>query len=192
MKQNIEFKKDCMLSSKAEEITEIEITNDYKVLDNEVEGHFNLVGKLKYSKTSIYDEDFSFTIPFTIALNPSIIKESIDLKIDDFDYLLDSDVLKVTINMLMNYEKEEEKIVEEIIDDIPLYKEEEKEESPLEEVVNDLETNDEVFKYKVYVVKSEDTLESIAIKYNVSVEDIKSYNENVSEGVKLIIPIYEN
>ena len=49
-------------------------------------------------------------------------------------------------------------------------------------------------KYKVYIMRSEDTLESILVKYNVTMDEIKEYNDidNINIGSKIVIPYNKN
>ncbi|MCI8330758.1 MAG: LysM peptidoglycan-binding domain-containing protein, partial [Bacilli bacterium] len=55
-------------------------------------------------------------------------------------------------------------------------------------------TEESFYKYKIYIMRSEDTIESIAIKYNVTLDDLKEYNDlsNISIGDKIIIPFIQN
>ena len=52
--------------------------------------------------------------------------------------------------------------------------------------------NDEkkYYKYKVYIVRPNDTLDSICNKYNITINELKEYNntENINIGDKIIIP----
>lgn len=52
--------------------------------------------------------------------------------------------------------------------------------------------NDEkkYYKYKVYIIRQNDTLDSICNKYNITINELKEYNniENINIGDKLIIP----
>lgn len=52
--------------------------------------------------------------------------------------------------------------------------------------------NDEkkYYKYKVYIIRQNDTIDSICNKYNISINELKEYNniENINIGDKLIIP----
>jgi len=55
--------------------------------------------------------------------------------------------------------------------------------------------NAETFKtYSVYIVKDEDTIDSIMIKYNVSKEDLEEYNNlsDIKIGSKVVIPNSKN
>ena len=212
MNQILEFKKDCIMKTYVEEITNITLTHDYKVLDDTVEGYFDVSGSYKMSKSSVQTEEFMFTIPFTIALSSLIDKSSIDLKIHDFKYTLEKDVMHLNMSLEMNYEElakenEEEKkeedenmeqIIDEMIDNNSIEEkinnnEEIKKEDTTKEInsiLNTFSDDKEFYSYKVYIMRSEDTLESVAIKYNVSLNDLKEYNniENISVGDKIIIP----
>ena len=55
-------------------------------------------------------------------------------------------------------------------------------------------TEEEYSKFKVYIMREEDTLDSILLKYNVKIDDITDYNdvENTHVGDKIIIPIIKN
>ncbi len=55
-------------------------------------------------------------------------------------------------------------------------------------------TEEEYSKFKVYIMREEDTLDSILLKYNVKIDDITDYNdvENIHVGDKIIIPIIKN
>lgn len=61
----------------------------------------------------------------------------------------------------------------------------------VESLFSSFKDNAETFKtYSVYIVKEEDTIETILLKYNVSREDLEEYN-NLSEvrvGSKVIVP----
>ena len=55
-------------------------------------------------------------------------------------------------------------------------------------------TEKEYSKFKVYIMREEDTLDSILLKYNVKMDEITEYNdvENIHVGDKIIIPIIKN
>ena len=55
-------------------------------------------------------------------------------------------------------------------------------------------TEESFYKYKIYIMREEDTIESIAIKYNVTLDDLKEYNDlsNINIGDKIIIPFTLN
>lgn len=229
MNQKIEFKKDCMLKTYVSSITDISLTHDYKILDDTIEGYFDVTGSYKVTMSSVETESFMFTIPFTIALSSLIDKDTIDLKLSDFNYSVEKDVLHLKMFLDMDYQeieiKEDIKDNEEIdnmINDL-IDKEsttnikspsefhnevmldnviDSKEEVSTKEKVSEKNFNtifNEVkesnfSKYKVYIMRSEDTLESILVKYNVTMDEIKEYNDidNINIGSKIVIPYNKN
>lgn len=229
MNQKIEFKKDCMLKTYVSSITDISLTHDYKILDDTIEGYFDVTGSYKVTMSSVETESFMFTIPFTIALSSLIDKDTIDLKLSDFNYSVEKDVLHLKMFLDMDYQeieiKEDIKGNEEIdnmINDLIDKDSTTDIKSPSEfhnEVMLDnvLDSNEEVStkeevseknfntifnevkesnfsKYKVYIMRSEDTLESILVKYNVTMDEIKEYNDidNINIGSKIVIPYNKN
>lgn len=229
MNQKIEFKKDCMLKTYVSSITDISLTHDYKILDDTIEGYFDVTGSYKVTMSSVETESFMFTIPFTIALSSLIDKDTIDLKLSDFNYSVEKDVLHLKMFLDMDYQeieiKEDIKDNEEIdnmINDLMDKESTTDIKSPSEfhnEVMLDnvLDSNEEVStkeevseknfntifnevkesnfsKYKVYIMRSEDTLESILVKYNVTMDEIKEYNDidNINIGSKIVIPYNKN
>lgn len=229
MNQKIEFKKDCMLKTYVSSITDISLTHDYKILDDTIEGYFDVTGSYKVTMSSVETESFMFTIPFTIALSSLIDKDTIDLKLSDFNYSVEKDVLHLKMFLDMDYQeieiKEDIKDNEEIdnmINDLMDKESTTDIKSPSEfhnEVMLDnvLDSKEEVSskenvseknfntifnevkesnfsKYKVYIMRSEDTLESILVKYNVTMDEIKEYNDidNINIGSKIVIPYNKN
>ncbi len=229
MNQKIEFKKDCMLKTYVSSITDISLTHDYKILDDTIEGYFDVTGSYKVTMSSVETESFMFTIPFTIALSSLIDKDTIDLKLSDFNYSVEKDVLHLKMFLDMDYQeieiKEDIKDNEEIdnmINDLIDKDSTTDIKSPSEfhnEVMLDnvLDSKEEVSskknvseknfntifnevkesnfsKYKVYIMRSEDTLESILVKYNVTMDEIKEYNDidNINIGSKIVIPYNKN
>lgn len=235
MNNVIEFKKDCIMKTMIAEITDISLTHDYKVLDDMIEGYFDLSGEYKVTKAGVQKEEFMYTIPFSIALSSLIDKNSINLSIKDFSYEVEKDVLHLKMLLNMDYEEivvpeieqelenEEEEIetadkeilesIEEIEEEAVYhnelmieneFKEESKEENKeeidiidkkeaeasIKNIISNMNEEESYYKYKVYIMRSEDTIESIAIKYNVSLEDLREYNEleNINIGDKIVIP----
>lgn len=229
MNQKIEFKKDCMLKTYVSSITDISLTHDYKILDDTIEGYFDVTGSYKVTMSSVETESFMFTIPFTIALSSLIDKDTIDLKLSDFNYSVEKDVLHLKMFLDMDYQeieiKEDIKDNEEIdnmindlmdkesttdikspsefhnevmLDNVIDSKEEVSTKEKVSEknfntIFNEVKENN-FSKYKVYIMRSEDTLESILVKYNVTMDEIKEYNDidNINIGSKIVIPYNKN
>lgn len=229
MNQKIEFKKDCMLKTYVSSITDISLTHDYKILDDTIEGYFDVTGSYKVTMSSVETESFIFTIPFTIALSSLIDKDTIDLKLSDFNYSVEKDVLHLKMFLDMDYQEieikediEDNEEIDNMINDLMDKESTTNIKSPSEfhnEVMLDnvLDSKEEVStkekvseknfntifnevkesnfsKYKVYIMRSEDTLESILVKYNVTMDEIKEYNDidNINIGSKIVIPYNKN
>lgn len=229
MNQKIEFKKDCMLKTYVSSITDISLTHDYKILDDTIEGYFDVTGSYKVTMSSVETESFMFTIPFTIALSSLIDKDTIDLKLSDFNYSVEKDVLHLKMFLDMDYQEieikekvEDSEEIDNMINDL-MDKEsttdikspsefhnevmldnviDSKEEVSTKEKVSEKNFNtifnevkeNNFSKYKVYIMRSEDTLESILVKYNVTMDEIKEYNDidNINIGSKIVIPYNKN
>lgn len=229
MNQKIEFKKDCMLKTYVSSITDVSLTHDYKILDDTIEGYFDVTGSYKVTMSSVETEDFMFTIPFTIALSSLIDKDTIDLKLSDFNYSVEKDVLHLKMFLDMDYQEieikediEDNEEIDNMINDLMDKESTTNIKSPSEfhnEVMLDnvIDSKEEVStkekvseknfntifnevkesnfsKYKVYIMRSEDTLESILVKYNVTMDEIKEYNDidNINIGSKIVIPYNKN
>lgn len=229
MNQKIEFKKDCMLKTYVSSITDISLTHDYKILDDTIEGYFDVTGSYKVTMSSVETESFMFTIPFTIALSSLIDKDTIDLKLSDFNYSVEKDVLHLKMFLDMDYQEieikediEDNEEIDNMINDLMDKESTTNIKSPSEfhnEVMLDnvLDSKEEVStkekvseknfntifnevkesnfsKYKVYIMRSEHTLESILVKYNVTMDEIKEYNDidNINIGSKIVIPYNKN
>lgn len=229
MNQKIEFKKDCMLKTYVSSITDISLTHDYKILDDTIEGYFDVTGSYKVTMSSVETEDFMFTIPFTIALSSLIDKDTIDLKLSDFNYSVEKDVLHLKMFLDMDYQEieikedtEDNEEIDNMINDLMDKESTTNIKSPSEfhnEVMLDnvIDSKEEVStkekvseknfntifnevkesnfsKYKVYIMRNEDTLESILVKYNVTMDEIKEYNDidNINIGSKIVIPYNKN
>lgn len=211
-----------MLKTYVSSISDISITHDYKVLDDVVEGYFDVTGSYKQTISSVENEEFFYTIPFTIALSSLIDKDSINISIHDFNYEIEKDILHLKMTLDMEYEKvttnEEVKMSDEVNESIDNLLEEKDLLSPVEfhdEVMLDNNvsvlpkeeklddningvftsvTKESFSKFKVYIVREEDTLDSILFKYKVTLDDIKEYNniDNIKVHDKIIIPVNTN
>ena len=218
-----------MLKTYVSSITDISLTHDYKILDDTIEGYFDVTGSYKVTMSSVETESFMFTIPFTIALSSLIDKDTIDLKLFDFNYSVEKDVLHLKMFLDMDYQeieiKEDIKDNEEIdnmindlmdkesttdikspsefhnevmLDNVVDFKEEVSTKEKVSEknfntIFNEVKESN-FSKYKVYIMRSEDTLESILVKYNVTMDEIKEYNDidNINIGSKIVIPYNKN
>lgn len=223
MKELIPFKKDIIFKSKIAKITDISLTHDYKVLDNVIEGEFLLAGSYKMTEASVLNEEFLYNIPFSIAIGERINKDTINLELEDFKYEIKGDVLTINVDLNMNCEEVlEEREVQNVIEDLIEVEQEsntenivgdvnnvnisivdneldinqniEETKESIMSITNKFRDSNESVKYKVYIVRENDTIDNIASKYNLSIKDLMDYNdvEIVSIGDKIVIPYIHN
>ncbi|MBQ6285922.1 MAG: LysM peptidoglycan-binding domain-containing protein [Bacilli bacterium] len=211
MKQIIPLKKDILFKSKIGSLSNLNLDHDYKINDDIVNGTVALSGTYKMTEASVVEDDFFYTIPFSIAISDRIKKDTIQIEIEDFKYEIEKDILKVNIELELTCEENE---TEEVKDDVSDYLDEyfKDENNNLTEEVkevkteldvdneitnitnNVIETNDKYYTYKIYIVRENDTVESICSKYNITYEELKEYNDlnEINIGDKIIIPSFDD
>ena len=224
MNSIIPFKKNIIFKTKINEITDISLTHDYKILDDIIEGEFYLSGTYKITEASLVNEEYYYNIPFSIALSDRINKDTINLKLESFDYKVDGDTLSLSVNLDMEAEEKEEDrnlldnfndFKDDLVEKLGLDKKEEenvvvneKVDKKVEvkesntEISNDtingllsnLDDKSSYITYKVHIVRNGDTIETISDKYNVSIDNIKEYNnvETINVGDKILVPFIYN
>ena len=193
MREIIPLKKDIVFKTTIGKIVNINLDHEYKVKDNLVDGYVILTGSYKMTEASVLEDEFSYKIPFGVSISKRIKKDTIKIDIDDFKYKINKDVLSLSIDLEFSCEDEENVINEEIKEEIPEVEEIPEEETikkEVENISNSITSEEKYYTYKVYIVRENDTIESICSKYNVLLEDIKDYNDlsNISVGDKIIIP----
>lgn len=204
MKEIIPIKKDIVFKTKISEICEISLEHNYKVETDLVTGKIFLNGSYKMTEASVIEEDFMYTIPFEISISKRINKDTVNVIIDEFNYDIEKDILKININLCLTCEETEEvsdyidsfvndEIIEipEEVEKEPIVNIDEKEQinTNITSITNNINENN-YYTYKIYIVKEGDTIENIARKYNIDLKYIKEYNDitNINIGDKLIIP----
>lgn len=220
MKKIIPFVKDIPFDTMIGEITDIEVTHDLKINNNIVDGSFIVNGKYKMTDASQLEEEFNYNLPFTINIDDKYNLNESNIRINDFYFeIVNEDILRINVeleldNMLENKCSEESEIdrcydsdenVKEDYDSAkldsfndvitPLEVSEKDNNSKNSLNMADLfslmnEEEDTFSTYYVYVVKENDTLDSIISKYKISKEDLLMYNnlDDIKNGAKLIIP----
>ena len=219
MKKNISFEKSIEFPTMIGEISAISLEKDLQFVDEStVEGYFLLSGKYRLTEASRIEEDFSYKIPAEIHFTESLDLNSTNIEISDFSYSITNDKtmncqIEITVEGTENNLVEEdmtdsrecdgesltEKDVEipvlEKSDDIVL---EEKSDILEENEVDDssmffnIDDDKEAFgTFVVYIVRQNETINSIIEKYHTSLEEIEKYNDikNIAIGTKLIIPL---
>jgi len=221
MKQTIPFVKDLIFKTNIAEITSISLEKNINIEDDDMlSGDFTITGKYKMTDASQNEEIFNFNIPFDIALDYRYDKDHSSIEVTDFEYeIINDDVLRVKIAVTVSGLEMREEIKEEIEEDVrneecppamPLnefndetvpvsneIKDEEKINTTekIRSLFDSIDDTDETHStYKVYIVREDDNLESIILKYNVSKEELSHYNniDDIKLGDKLIIPYNKN
>ena len=220
MKEIIPLKKDIVFKSKIGSLSNINLDHDYKIEEDIVSGTVALSGTYKMTEASIYEDDFFYTIPFSIAISKKVDKDTIKIEIDDFKYDVEGQTLKLNIDLELTCEnieeiqekKEENDDLDEYINDyfadnkvIDLSEKEdilttEKQINTNIDINNELEnitnniinTENKYYTYKIYIVRENDTIENICTKYNITYEELKNYNDlsEINIGDKIIIPSF--
>ena len=214
MNKIIPFEKKMKCDTDVYEITSISLEHDISFKeDKSISGEFFIKGTYKMMRTDTMDKEFSYTIPMDIMLGEEYDISDSSIEIDDFHYdIVDDDSILIHIDLLINNLKEVpmeefQKDVEEILEEenrVPFEYVEEIEEDFKEDAQEDkseqpslftkfLDDEDTYSTYKVYIVREQDTLESILEKYQVKREDLELYNdlEELHISDKIIIPYYE-
>ncbi len=203
MNIKVPFKKNIKFSTPIAEITSISLEHEITVNEDSLLGDFIVMGEYKEHPVSVNTLDFSYNVPFDVALPDHLKKETITFEVNDFTYqIANNDSLDLNIEFTINGEeaeiqselKEETENInpvelEELIDE----NQEERKDSK-KTVMDIATTSEETFiTYRIHIIKANDTKELIANKYNISDTLLDEYNDmsNLKPGNKLIIPIDE-
>ena len=173
--------------------------------------------------TSEIEETYSYKIPCEIAISDDYDTFDATVDIDNFLYeIINEEILKVNIDVLIdNLEKKEivveepkeeeveEKEIEEVRFEYEPVKVNDNELLSDNEILNDNNINnnevqifntvfdtseDTYLTYNVYIIRDNDTIESILEKYNVTKEELSKYNDltDIFPGMKIIVPSFLN
>lgn len=211
MREIIPLKKDIVFKTLIGELSNINLDHDYKINDDIVTGTVALSGTYKMTEASVLEEDFYYTIPFSIAISKRINKDTIKIEIDDFKYNVERDTLKVNIDLELTCEELEEETEDdnydffeepkididntEIETEVKNIEEKEDMTNNINNITqNIINTENKYYTYKIYIVRSGDTIDSICSKYNISYDDLKEYNNlnEINVGDKIIIPSFND
>ena len=210
MNKIIPFNKDIKFDESIGEIISIALDDDLSFKDSyTISGELIVRGSHKYENNI---SDFSYSLPTQIAVDTKYDTSKAKIMVDDFYYeIVNDNILKVKIDLILDdlYYKENkiEPLTRDVtIDDVEKLDDEEikdldKEKNEITNVnINEENNVTDLFKetnkekeysvYRVYLVASDDTLDKILSKYNVTSEELGYYNDldNIKPGVKLIIP----
>lgn len=206
MNEIVSFTKEIDLKNNIDKIVSISLehTLNYDT-ESSIKGDLIVSGSYRQNQVSLIDTPFSYKIPVDIVLDSKYDLSNVTIDIDNFTYdLIDNNKLKIDVDLIIdNLELKEE--LDNVNDLFLETKEEEKleveaTEPPKEELIEKKE-NDSLFSnisssnetyssYSIYIMKDDDTIESIMEKYRVSRKELEEYNNlnDINKGSKIIIP----
>ncbi len=194
MKKIVPFKKELFFKDNIAEVTSISLEHSLHKDNNSVTGEFYINGEYKVTNVSSSVDRFEFTVPFEIALDEKYDTKNAIVDIDDFYYeIFDSNVLLINVEVRIDKLEEVREIIEFEEEEPIIFKEEIKK---VKEYFHEEEiktTKSEYVTYKIYIVKENDTLDTILETYNVDKEELSKYNvlDSIKIGDKIIIPYYD-
>ena len=208
MKKTVPLKKDLTFKNNISEIVSIALDHELNLEDRTIKG--NLVISGSYSTNDENTLDFKYNIPVNIEMSDRYKLDNITIDIDDFYYEINDNKLIVSIEIgLDNLEevlppfKYEEEKIEKVVEPIEQIQEVASQNDDMSRIDTDDvkslfesfdDSNETYATYKVCIVKENDTVESIVLKYNITKEMLEQYNDisDIKIGDKLIIPsVYE-
>lgn len=221
MKKIIPFRKEIKFDTNLYEVTSISLENTLHKENNLVSGNFIVSGEYRVTDTSMTTLPFTYDLPFSIDIDDIYDISESSLDIDDFYYeIIDNKSLVINITLKLDNIKEvilerndtmEDKIIdvdnsklEDIkdnnveVNNVYNVTIEEKPKEIIDDTKKSLFTNinndDNYVNYHVYIVRENDSVESIMSKYNVSKDILTQYNDltNLKIGDKVIIPYVKN
>ncbi len=203
MKKIVPYKKEIEFNTEVSEITSISLENTLKkVSDNYITGEFIVSGEYKIVDVSLNTEHFKFELPFDINIDKKYNTDDIIIDIDDFYYELSKNKMIVNISVLLDNLLEKEEIREEKKELAEVKEKPNEEKKEIEKKESNIAKNvfenmnfEEAYRtYKIYIVRENDTLDSILEMFEVTKEDLENYNDlsTITVGLKLIIPTNNN
>ena len=178
MKKIIPFKKEIKFKTNINEIVSIALDKDLKIDKDKLYGSFKLYGEYNDFEDN---KSFSIDIPYENYLDDDLNLTNATIDVEDFYYEIREDR-----DLIVNIE-----IKVDNIESIPLI---EREEDVNEPFVESDYTSNNYMTYRVYIVRENDTIDTICEKYEIGKEELSKYNvlNNINIGDKLIIPNERN
>ena len=206
MKKKVTFDKSMEFPSMIGQISAISLDSALRFVDEtSIEGDLIVSGKYKLTEASQLEEDFYYKIPIEITLTENLDIDHSSIEISDFTYETQENMLICHIELFINgIEIIEEKIVEEEKnrkDNVNILDENEgiEESNETDEKDNSLffnfkDDDDQYGTFIVYIVRQNETINSIIEKYHTTLEEIEQYNDikDIQNGTKLIIPAHND
>lgn len=201
MKKIIPFKQEVFFKTQIDEITSISLEHTLKKKEEFlVSGDFIITGDYKMTDASINTENFIFTLPFDIVVDDKYNTTNLTVDIEDFYYeIVNENKMLVNIEVCLDSLEEKkltnkETLKEETIDERetlehPIVIDDDV--SAVFEQVN--KEKKDYTTYTIHIMRENDTIESVLLKYKLAKEDLEIYNDlgNIKIGDKLIIPFID-
>ncbi len=188
MNKIIPFNKEIKFEDKIGEITSIALDDTLKFIDSyTIGGELIVRGCHKYMDI---EDDFSYPIPTSIAVDDKYDTSKTTISIDDFYYeIINDDTLKVKIDILLDNLFFKEQEIEPVIEEVKVLNDRDEEIKEETNIVGE-EPSKDYSVYRVYVVTYDDGLEDILEKFHITKEELANYNDisNIKPGMKIIIP----
>ena len=188
MNKKIEIEKKIDFSKSVSEVTAISLEHDLKFLDSEnIKGNLIVSGKYKTTLDFVYDviDDKSLLCKIELVVEGTIIDNDRDCDGDPVDKK------EIEIPKIDDKKEEMELLDADIVEEE--VNEEDRDDSEVK--LFNIDDNSETFgTFIVYMVRQNETINTIISKYNTSLEEIEKYNDlkELSVGSKLIIPLLKN
>ena len=219
MNKRINIEKQIDFSKEISDITAISLEHDLKFVNNDkIEGNLIISGKYKTTLAAELDEEFGYNIPVEISLINKLNTDTSKVDITDFSYdVVEGKAIMCKVELLVEGEevdnrecdgdpietkeleipKIEDSTKEEILEekDEKVQKEETVDTEREDSLLFNIDDNKESYgTFIVYMIRQNETINSILTKYNTTIEEIEKYNDikDLSIGKKLIIPLLKD
>ena len=188
------FKKEVLFKNNIYDVVSIAIDKKFSLDGYAIKGKFNINGE--YLINDKEKENFDIEIPYLNYIEDDYEIDNINIDIDDFYYeIKDSTKLVINIDIIVKGLVEKERCIDDtepVGDEYDIESDTNNREDVSNEILSNKESN--YVTYRVYIVRENDTIESIIEKYDVSLDEIKKYNvvNDIKIGDKIIIPYERN
>ena len=216
MRKNVSFEKRIDFPTMVGEISAISLEEDLKFInESSIEGNLILSGKYKLTEASRLEEDFNYKLPIEISLTEKLDISTSKVEISNFTYkMMDENIMLCNIELLIEGLEllDESRECDSDVSEIEIPIKEDIDKVINNEFINDTDTlesdvllnkveNTSIFNINedsetygtllVYIVRENETINSIITKYNTTIEELEKYNDlkDLSIGTKLIIPL---
>lgn len=176
MKKIIPFTKDIKFNTKIYEVTSISLEHNLTTINNnEVTGEFIISGEYKMNDSSINSEPFIYGLPFDITLDKMYDIDKTKVDIDDFKFeIVNEELLRVNIDVLIEGEEITIKEEEEILPDLVIEARGKKEKE--ENIKDEKENND--------IEITEDMTKRLNVFDNIALKEDEIMDNNSSDLFK--------